>query len=166
MEYFKANIVPGEVIVQLIAFIIVFWTLKILAWKPLLGAIASRRERIKNEFDGIDASKKEIEALKAEYQTHLKKIEDEARVRIQEAVEEGRAAAHAIENQSRDEAKRIMEKAQTNIQLEVDKARIELRRQIADLAIKATEQILKEKVDEARHHKMMMEFIDSESVKR
>ena len=33
MEFFKANIIPGEVFVQLIAFIIVFWTLKLLAWR-------------------------------------------------------------------------------------------------------------------------------------
>ena len=166
MEFFKANIVPGEVIVQLIAFIIVFWTLKKFAWKPLLKSVQARRERIQNEFEKIEASNREIEKLKKEYQTCLQKIEEETRKRLQEAVEEGRQSAHLIENQARQEAKRILEKAQLNIQLEVEKVRIELRRQIADLAIKASEQILKEKVDEARHRKMMMDFIESETVKK
>src|SRR6185436_6262591 len=96
MEFFKENIIPGEVFVQLIAFIIVFWTLKALAWKPLLQSLAARRERIQDDFQKIEKARKEIEALKVEYQSHLQKIDDEARGKIQQAIEEGRRMAREI----------------------------------------------------------------------
>ncbi len=50
MEFFKANIQLGEVLVQLVAFIVVFLMLKALAWKPILQSLAQRREKIRQEF--------------------------------------------------------------------------------------------------------------------
>ena len=131
MEFFKATIIPGEVFVQLIAFIIVFWTLKKLAWKPLLSALASRREKIQSDFERIEAAKKEIEELKTKYTAHLQKIEDEARGKIQEAVEEGRRIGREIQEKARADAQTTFDQAKENLALEAAKARLQLRHEIA-----------------------------------
>ena len=146
MEFFKANIIPGEVIVQILAFLIVFWTLKALAWKPLLGALAARRERIQSDFDKIEAARKEIENLRTEYSQHLAEIEEEARTKIQEAVNEGRKIAREIQDRARSESQATFEKAKENVELEIAKARITLRREIADLAIRVSERVVGEKM--------------------
>ena len=68
MEFFQENIHLPEVLVQLLAFLIVFFTLKKFAWKPLLAIIKSRRERFENEWSGIEKSKKFADLLK----THVR----------------------------------------------------------------------------------------------
>lgn len=160
MEFFAKNIIPGEVIVQIVAFLIVFLVLKWLAWKPLLQGLQARRNRIKENFDEIEAAKKKIEALKAEYQAHIAKIDEEARQKIQEAIDEGRRIANEIQEKARAESQATFEKEKENLGLEIEKARITLRREIANLAILTTEKILQETLDESKQHQKIMELID------
>ncbi len=157
MEFFKANIHLGEVVIQLIAFIVVFLALKGMAWKPLQQSMASRRDKIRGEFDLIEKSRKEMDALKAEYSAKLQKIEDDARAKIQEALEEGRRISKEIQDKARSESQATLEKAKENIELETAKARITLRQEIADLAIGASERVLNEKMstDKAQQAKIM-----------
>ncbi len=160
MEFFKANIQLGEVLVQLIAFVIVFWTLKLMAWKPLLRSLELRREKIRSEFEKIDHARKEIEALKAEYQAHLQKIEDEARSKIQLAVEEGRKIAREIQDKARTESQAAFDKAKENLDLETAKARLSLRREIADLAINISERVLGERLrDDKNQNEKVLELL-------
>ena len=86
MEFFQENIHLPEVVVQLVAFLIVFGVLKKFAWKPLLSIIRSRRERFESEWGGIEKTKQDIAALQKDYQSHLQKIEEEARAKLQEAI--------------------------------------------------------------------------------
>lgn len=146
MEFFQENIKLGEVVVQLIAFIIVFWTLKLKAWTPLLNSLKAREAKIQAEFDKIEKSAQDIEALKKEYALKMQKIEDEARAKITEAVEEGRRVSKEIQDKARVEAQSSFEKSKENLELEVAKARVSLRQNIADLTVQASEKILKEKL--------------------
>ena len=160
MEFFKANIIPGEVLVQLIAFLIVFFTLKSLAWKPILGALEARRKRIQDDFDKIEHARKEIEGLKARYASSFQKIEDEARAKLQEAVEEGRRIAKDIQEKARAESQASFEKAKDNLALEAAKARLTLRREIADLAISVSEKVLSEKLSDSKQQEKIMSLIE------
>ncbi len=160
MEFFQANIKLYEVFVQLLAFVIVFWALKKMAWKSILNGLEARRERIQSDFDKIDAAKKEIESLRAEYQLHMKQIDEESRAKIQEAVEEGRRIAHDIQEKARAEAQQAFEKTKDNLNLEVAKARLVLRREIADLTVSATEKILKEKLTDAKQQEKILAMIE------
>ena len=150
MEFFAANIKLGEVLVQLIAFIIVFLTLRKLAWGPVQGSLESRRAKIQSEFDKIETARKEMETMKADYTARLQKIEDEARAKIQEAIDEGRRIAKDIQDKARSESQSTFEKAKQNLDLEMAKARIALRQEIADLTISASERVLNEKLSSDR----------------
>ena len=161
MEFFQANIVPAEVLVQLIAFVIVFLTLRRLAWKPILGALDSRREGIREDLEKIEKAKLEIEALKADYASRLQKIEDEARGKLQEAIDEGRRIAREVQETAREEAQASFEKAKDNLAIEVAKARLELRREIAGLAMGTAERILNEKMsDDKKQNDKILEIIE------
>jgi F-type H+-transporting ATPase subunit b len=157
MEFFQANINLGEVLVQLIAFVIVFWTLKAMAWKPLLSALEARRAKIKTEFEKIEHARKEIESLKSEYTAHLARIEEEARAKVQQAVDEGRRIAREIQDKAREESQATFDKAKQNLDLEVAKARVALRQEIADLAVNASERVLNERMstDKAQQAKIL-----------
>lgn len=160
MDFFKQNIIPGEVIVQLVAFLVVFWTLKRFAWGPLQNALEARRQKIRSDFDSIDAGRKEIDALKAEYAGHIQKIEEEARVKLQDAIDEGRRIARDLQDKARAEAQETFEKAKENLNLEIAKARIELKREIASLSIQIAEKVINEKAGDASQNDRVMAMID------
>ena len=63
MDFFKQNIIPAEVIVQLTAFVIVFLTLKKLAWGPIQKALETRRETIREDHEKIESARKQVELL-------------------------------------------------------------------------------------------------------
>ena len=150
MDFFKENIIPGEIFVQIIAFLIVFFSLKALAWKPLQKSLQARRDLIHHKFEEIEKTQKELEHLKSEYNVRIQKIEDEARAKVQQAIDEGRKIAREIQDKARVESQAAFDKAKENIELETAKARITLRQEIASLTISATERILKEKMSDAR----------------
>jgi F-type H+-transporting ATPase subunit b len=160
MEFFKTNINWSEVFVQLLAFVIVFWTLKSLAWKHILKALDARRELIKNELGKIEAAKRENETLHLEYANRLKKIEDEAHGKLQQAIDEGKKVSREIQESARKEARAILEKAKEDIALETAKAKVTLRQEIADLTLAATEKLIREKLDETKDKEMVLDFIE------
>lgn len=159
MEFFQENIHLSEVVVQLVAFLIVFAVLKKFAWKPLLAVIRSRQERFENEWHEIEKAKQSVAALEKDYRLHLQKIEEEARAKMQEAVQEGRRLAREIQEKARAEAQDSFEKAKTNLELEVEKARISMRHEIAALSIHVAEKILNEKLESAQQEKKAMEIL-------
>ena len=159
MEFFQENIHLKEVLVQLVAFLIVFFTLKKFAWKPLLGIIKSRQERFESEWGRIEKTKQEVAALEKDYRAHLQKIEEEARAKMQESIQEGRRLAREIQEKARLESQASFEKAKANIDLEVQKARLTLRQEIADLSIRVAEKILTEKMDGSQQEKKALEIL-------
>ena len=160
MDFFKANINLGEVFVQLLAFVIVFWTLKSLAWKHILKALDLRRELIKNEFDKIESAKKENESLQLEYANRIQKIEEEARGKLQQAIDEGKRVGREVQESARKEARAVLEKAKEDIALEVAKAKVTLRQEIADLTLGATEKLIREKLDPTKDKELVLDFIE------
>lgn len=159
MEFFQENIRLAEVGVQLVAFLIVFFTLKKFAWKPLLSIIRARRERFESEWNGIQKTKQDVAALQKDYQSHLQKIEEEARAKMQEAIQEGRRLAREIQEKARLESQDAFEKAKANIELEVEKARVTMRQEIAELSIRVAEKILTEKMDGTSQEKKALEIL-------
>ena len=159
MEFFQENIHLTEVLVQLVAFLIVFFALKKFAWKPLLAIIKSRREKFEDEWSGIEKTKQSVAALEKDYKAHLQKIEEEARAKMQESVQEGRRLAREIQEKARLESQASFEKAKANIELEVQKARLTLRQEIASLSIRVAEKILIEKMDGSQQEKKALEIL-------
>ncbi|OGW80911.1 MAG: ATP synthase F0 subunit B [Omnitrophica bacterium GWA2_52_8] len=160
MDFFKQNIIPGEVLVQLLAFLIVFGVLRALAWKPILSSLASRRNRIKKSFDDIETAKRDVERLKSDYHRHLQRIDDEARAKLQEAIDEGRRISKEIQEKARLESQAVFEKSKESLTLEISKARAVLRREIADLSVEVAEKIIREKLTGDRQQEKIMEIIE------
>lgn len=150
-----------EIITQALGFLILVWVMKRIFWKPLLGLLESRRARIEEAFREIEASKREIKHLRSDYESQLARIEEEARAKLQEAVDEGRRIAREIQEKGREEAKEALLRTKENLSLEVAKARVELRREIAELTLLATERLLREKMADEKHRQKILEMIES-----
>lgn len=143
-----------------LGFLITLYILKRFAWGPLLGLMEERRAKIVDEFGKIDAGHAEVANLTAQYENKLAEIESERRAKIVEAVDEGKKVAEQIKTTAKAEAKLIAAKAQEELKREIAKAKVQLKEEMIAMTITATEKIIRERLDEAKHRELIGNFIE------
>jgi F-type H+-transporting ATPase subunit b len=150
----------GQIVTQIIGFLIAVIILKKFAWKPLLSMLEERRNKIKAEFDEIGEERKKTEKLYTEYETKLKEIDSLARTKIQEAAREGQTLANEIKESARKEAKEIVTKAREDISRDIEKAKVQLRDDVVSLTLQIVEKLMGEKLDAEKDKKLVVRFMD------
>lgn len=151
----------SEVFAQIISFFILLLLLRIFAWKPILKFLDDRKERIAKDLKDIENAKDEVQLIKSEYENNLAQIEYTAKNKINEAIAEGRKIVDEAKKKAHEEAQDIVEKARTDIKYELGKAKEELKGKIIDLTISATENIIREKLDENSDRRVIKDFLDN-----
>ena len=150
----------SELIAQIISFLVLFFLLRALMWKRILGVLDERKNRIATELQNIDDTKGTVEKLKADFETKLASAESIGQVRIQEAVLEGQRVAEDIRKEAQVQAQKIIDDARANTRYELVKAREELKDDIVDLVLKTTEHVIEEKLTPQEDRKIVENFLD------
>lgn len=153
------------IISQILAFLIMLWILKKFAWKPLLKILNDRKEKIRSEFSLIEEQKKEIKELLDLYQTKLAKIDEEAKQKMDLAIESAQKTAQALQEEAHVKAKEILQKAQEGIKHEMQKAQEELKGELIKIVIQATQKLLGEKMDTEKDRRLIDAFIKKAELK-
>jgi F-type H+-transporting ATPase subunit b len=153
------NLELGQVITQIIGFLLALFILKRFAWKPLLGILEERRSKIKSEYDKIDEEKNIVKGLSSDYEAKLKDIEGLARQKILEASKEGQQMSNQIKENARKDALEIMSRSKEDIQRELEKAKVQLKNELVDLSLRAAEKIIREKLDAEKDRMLISDFI-------
>ena len=148
-----------EILTQLFGFLIVFWVLKKFAFKSILSLVDARRKKIEDEFAGIEGKKKNLEDLEKEYQLKLGKIEDEARLRIQEAANVGVSLARDIQDKARQDSQKMIDRAHAEIAQDIAKAKVTMRGELVELSALISEKIIHEKLNAQEHEKLVDQFL-------
>jgi F-type H+-transporting ATPase subunit b len=145
---------------QIVGFLLMVWILRRYAWGPVLRTLEARREKIAGELSAADRTRAEANELKGQYETKLRSADAEARQRIQEAISEGQRVAAEIKSQAQVEAQHRLARAEDDIDREREKAKEILKDQVIRLSMRTAEKILRTKLDDPMHHKLVGEFID------
>lgn len=151
---------PRVILVQAMGFVLVLLVFKLYLFKPILGILDTRRKEIDSEYGDAEDQRKAADELRAQYEQHLASASEEMRAKIAEAVKEGQAMREEIIADSRTQADRILSKAQEEIGREKDKALVELKSVVAGLAVDAAGKLIEEKLDPAKHHRLISKVID------
>ncbi len=150
---------PGLIVWTAITFLILLWALKKLAWKPILGALESREERIRSALDEAEKNRQEAEKKLAEYE----KMIEQARRESQEIVNKGRKTAEMLKEEvvqkANEEAARMLEKAKREISLERERAVDEIRKLAVDLSVSAASKLIAKNLTDADHKKIAEKYI-------
>ena len=156
MEALGINL--GLLIVQLIAFAIVFLTLNAWVYKPMLDMMESRKTKIAQGLEDARVAaearanaEKEAAKVLAEAQAEASKVVREATERAASAGKDVKAAAEA-------EAAKAREAAMAEAELERNRILGDLRGQVAALAIAAANKLVGDALDEKKQHALIDEF--------
>jgi len=149
----------SEIIAQIASFLLLLFILRVFAWKKILALLDARKERIAAELKDIEDTKLEIAKLRSEYEGKLASISEEARQKIQAAVQEGKGIEEQLKKAGNLEAQKIIEAARDNIKYEIAKAKEELKEKIIDISIKAAETVIEEKLAEKQDRNLVENFL-------
>jgi len=156
MEQLGINL--GLLIVQIIAFIIVFLTLNAWVYGPMLNMMESRKQKIAQGLEDARVAaearanaEKEAAKIVTDAQTEASQIVREATERAAVAGQDVKAAAEA-------EAAKAREAAIAEAEVERNRILGDLRSQVAGLAIAAANKLVGESLDEKRQRALLDEF--------
>jgi F-type H+-transporting ATPase subunit b len=154
----KLGINLGLLIVQIIAFAIVFLTLNAWVYQPLVDMIAKRRKTI---GQGLEDARIAAEA-RANAEKEASKIIAEAQAKasqvVREATDRAEAAGRDVKIAADAEAGKAREKALAEIDEERNRILGDLRGQVAALSIAATQKLIGEALDDKRQRALLEEF--------
>jgi F-type H+-transporting ATPase subunit b len=138
-------------------FILAIFTMKFV-WPPLMKALDERIQRISNGLAAADRGKEEMKKAHEAAQTELAAARDEGQSRIRDAEKRAAAILDDAKKSAGEEAARIIASAKAEAEQQVTRAREELRGQVAALAVKGAEQILKREVNAAAHADLLTQL--------
>lgn len=154
-----------QVITQILAFLLMLWILKRYAWKPILGTLDARTQRIQKSFDDIEAQKEEVQKLDLAYKQKLHDIDDERHTIIGEAVKEGRKIAHEIQVEAQRQAKETLVKAHEEASREAEDMKAELKQSVVKLSFDLFEKLARTKISPEDQKKLNDELIKEADLK-
>lgn len=148
----------GYLLIQICMFAIVFVTLRAWVYKPVLGLLKSRREKI---AQGLEDARVAGEA-RANAEREASKIIGEAQTRaaqlVREATERAELTSRDVKGAAEAEASKARELALLEVEQERNRILSELRSQVAALAIAAAQRIIGDSLDTRRQHALLDEF--------
>ena len=144
--------------VQAIVFLILAMVVAKFFWPPIIGALDARAKKIAEGLAAADQGKLAMAAAEKRVQAELAGARDEGQKRIADAEKRAQMVADEIKANANAEAARIIAQAKADAEQQVTKAREELRAQVAGLAVKGAEQILKREVNAAAHADLLTQL--------
>lgn len=148
------------ILTQAIAFVLLVLLLRKFLFGRVLDVLDERRNAIQADFDRMEENRRSMEAARSDYMQRLANIEAEARERIQSAVKEAQTLRDQIVTDARSQGEQLVTRATEEIQREKQKALVELRTEVADLAVGAASKILGRSIDAQAHRDLLQGVID------
>lgn len=148
----------GFLLFQIFNFIIVAVLMYAWAYKPIVGMLEGRKNKI---AQGLEDARIAAEA-RANAEQEAAKIVAEAQAKssqvVREATERAELATRDVRAAAEADAAKLREAAMAEAQAERDRILGELRSQVAALAMAATQKLVGEALDEKRQHTLIDEF--------
>jgi F-type H+-transporting ATPase subunit b len=124
-------------------------------WPPLIKALDERAAKIADGLAAAEKGKTDFELATKRADQALSEARNEGAQRIAEAEKRAQLSADEIKQNAQAEAARIIAQAKADADQQIIRARDELRSQVADLAVKGAEQILRKEINPAAHAELL-----------
>ena len=150
--------ITATFILQMIVFLIlVGFTMKFI-WPPIAGALDQRAKKIADGLAAADRAKLELADAHKRVDAELATSRADNQGRVAEAEKQAALVIGEARRQAEAEKARILTEAKAEAEQEMQRARAALRDQVAVLAVKGAEQILKREVNADMHADLLGEL--------
>ena len=143
--------INGTLIAQMIVFLILVWFTMKFVWPPITAALDERAKKIADGLSAADKAKADLAAANTRVEQQLAAARDDAAKRLADAERLAQQMVEEAKSRANDEGAKIVAAARAEAEQESVKAREVLRDQVAALAVKGAEQILRKEVNPSVH---------------
>ena len=147
--------ITGTLIVQIIVFLILVWFTMKFVWPPIANALDERAEKIADGLAAADKAKAELSAANKRVEVELGKARNESAQRLADAERLAQSIVEEAKGRATEEGNKIIAAARAEAEQQAVKARDALREQVASLAVKGAEQILRREVNAGVHAELL-----------
>ena len=143
--------INATLIIQMIVFAILVWFTMRFVWPPITAALDERAKKIADGLSAADKAKAELSNANKRIEQQLAAARDDAAKRLADAERLAQQMVEEAKTRAIEEGAKIVAAAKAEAAQESVKARDALRDQVAALAVKGAEQILRKEVNPAVH---------------
>ncbi len=146
----NATLFAQFVVFFVLAFVTMRWV-----WPPLVQALDERAKKIAEGLAAAERSKAEMQETTKRVEVELTSAREEIQRRISDSEKRAQLIIEDAKRVASEEAARIIAAATLEAAQQVARAREELRKEVAVLAVRGAEQILKKEINESVHSELL-----------
>ncbi len=143
--------ITSTLFVQAIVFAILVWFTMQFVWPPIAKVLDERASKIADGLAAADKAKAELTSANKRVEEELAKSRNETAARLADAERRAQAIVEEAKAKATEEGNKIVAAAKVEAEQQTVKAREALREQVAALAVKGAEQILRKEVNASVH---------------
>ena len=147
--------INATLIIQMIVLLILVWFTMKFIWPPIARALDERDAKIAEGLSAADKAKADLAAADKRVEQQLSAARDDAARRLADAERLAQQMIEEAKGRAADEGAKIIAAARAEAEQESVKARETLRDQVAALAVKGAEQILRKEVNAGVHAELL-----------
>lgn len=150
---------PGLIFWTSLTFLIVLLILSKTAWGPILSMLEERSKGIQSAIDRAHTAKEEAESILKKNRDMLSKADAEADKIIREAKEMADKVRSELTEKAQEESRKMIASAKEEIEQEKRRALDVLRNEVADMAVKGAEKIIRTTLDADKQKAVVNDMI-------
>ena len=147
--------ITSTLIIQMIVFLILIGFTMKFVWPPITAALDERARKIADGLSAADKAKAELANANKRVEQQLSAARDDAAKRLADAERLAQQMVEEAKGRASEEGAKIVAAARAEAEQESHKARQVLREQVAGLAVKGAEQILRREVNAGVHAELL-----------
>lgn len=153
------GISPNLLITQILNFIILFVLLRMFLYKPILGMLESRKQKIKASLEYAEQVKRDAAEQQKEFDRKLEDARRGAQAASATAAQVGEKEREVILTQAREDARKMIDQAKGQIEYERKQMLSDLREQVVQLSLLAAQQVVSTSLDDKTHRQLVSDFL-------
>jgi F-type H+-transporting ATPase subunit b len=138
------HIDPTILLSQVVTFLIFLAVVWKASWKPLLGFLRERQDKIRQSLQDAEQMRLAASKLEEDYRLRLQQVEEQSKELISLAKVEGNRAKDEIVKNAQKEIEDMRKRAEEHLDLEREQLVRELRSDVVNLSLSLTNKIIGE----------------------
>ena len=149
----------GLMIWTLILFFATMYVLYRFAFPPIAEALEKRAAAVRENLDAAERTREEADELLAEYRQRLKEAREQADDIVARARKASEAAVAEATVEGKTKREELVAAARRDIEAETRRSLEQIRKEVADLTVLATEKVTRKTLDDADQKRLVEEAL-------
>lgn len=147
--------INASLFIQIIVFAILVWFTMKFVWPPIARALDERAQKVADGLAAADKAKTELAEANQRVEQELASTRSENAQRLADAERRAQVLIEEAKARANEEGSKILTAARAEAEQQAARARDALRDQVAQLAVKGAEQILRREINPATHAELL-----------